>query len=129
LDFFKKQKLGKGGWQIKILWMSRHTPHQKQVEALRQQFGQDVVIEQEPRPFDDAQQIVKRFHDSGYDDMVIVAPLSVIAALCNEGINMLWSEAVKENSPKKVEFRGARAQGFRFVRFRRIKRLVLEFDD
>ena len=31
--------------------------------------------------------------------------------------------------PSKIEFRGARGQGFRFVRFRRIKRVALEFED
>lgn len=113
----------------KILWMSRHTPHRKQIEALRQMYGSDTIVEQESRPFDDARQIAKRFREGGYDDMVIVAPLSVIAVLCNEGIKMLWSEAVEENDPSKVEFRGARNQGFRFVRFRNIKRVALEFED
>jgi hypothetical protein len=61
--------------------------------------------------------------------MVIVALLSVIAVLCNEGIRMLWSEAIEENDPAKIEFRGARGQGYRFVRFRRIKRVDLEFED
>ncbi|MFH1233743.1 MAG: hypothetical protein V1649_03810 [Patescibacteria group bacterium] len=61
--------------------------------------------------------------------MVIVAPLSVIQVLCNEGIRMLWSEAVEENDAFKIEFRGARGQGYRFVRFRRIKRVALEFED
>lgn len=113
----------------KILWMSRHKPHQRQIEALREMFGKNTVVEQEPRPFDDARQIAKRYRNGGYDDMVIVAPLSVIQVLCTEGIKMLWSEAVEENDPSKIEFRGARGQGFRFVRFRRIKRVALEFED
>ena len=112
-----------------ILWVSRHTPHQRQLVALREMYGQDAVIEQELRPFDDARQIARRFREGGFDDMVIVAPLSVIQVLCNENIRMLWSEAVEENDPTKIEFRGARNQGYRFVRFRRIKRVVLEFED
>jgi hypothetical protein len=113
----------------KILWMSRHASHGRQIEALRQMYGQDAVIEQEAHPFDDARQIAKRFRDGHYDDMVIVAPLSVIEVLCREGIKMLWSEAVEENEPAKIEFRGARGQGYRFVRFRRIKRVAIEFED
>lgn len=113
----------------KILWMSRHEPHRRQIETLRNMFGGDTIVEQEPRPFDDARQIAKRYRDGGFDDMVIVAPLSVIQVLCNEGIRMLWSEAVEENDPAKIEFRGARGQGFRFIRFRRIKRVALEFED
>ena len=113
----------------KILWMSRHKPHRRQIETLQNMFGGDMVVEQESRPFDDARQIAKRYREGGYNDMVIVAPLSVIQVLCNEGIRMLWSEAVEENDPSKIEFRGARGQGFRFVRFRRIKRVALEFED
>lgn len=113
----------------RILWMSRHQPHHRQVEALRELYGKDAVVEQESRPFDDARQVARRFRDGHFDDMVIVAPLSVIQVLCTEGIRMLWSEAVEENDPERIEFRGARSQGYRFVRFRRIKRVALEFED
>ncbi len=113
----------------RILWMSRHQPHQHQVEALRELYGKDAVVEQESRPFDDAHQVARRFREGRFDDMVIVAPLSVIQVLCTEGIRMLWSEAVEENDPARIEFRGARNQGYRFVRFRRIKRVALEFED
>jgi len=113
----------------RILWMSRHKPHSRQIETLREMFGSETVVDQESRPFDDARQVAKRFRDGGYDDMVIVAPLSVIAVLCGEGIKPLWSEAAEENDPSKIEFRGARNQGYRFVRFRRIKRVALDFED
>lgn len=113
----------------KILWMSRHKPHPRQIETLREMFGKDTVVEQESRPFDDARVVARRYREGDFDDMVIVAPLSVIAVLCNEDIKMLWSEAVEENDPAKIEFSGARGQGYRFVRFRRIKRVALEFED
>ena len=109
--------------------MSRHKPQVQQLAALRDMFGPATEVDQEARPFDDARQIAKRFRRGGYDDMVIVAPLSVIAVLCRESIPMLWSEAVEENDPSKIEFRGARRQGFRFLRFRRIKRIAIEFED
>jgi len=92
-------------------------------------YGQDTVIDREVNAFDDARQIAEKFRNDGYDDMVIVAPLSVIQVLCNEGVKMLWSEATEENDPKRIEFYGARGQGFRFVRFRRIKRVIVEFED
>jgi hypothetical protein len=89
----------------------------------------DTIIELEARPFDDARLIARRFREGRFDDMVIVAPLSVIQVLCNEGIRMLWSKAVEENDQARVEFCGARGRGYRFVRFRRIKRVALEFED
>ena len=113
----------------KILWMSRHCPSESQKEGLRQMFGEDIRIDLEPRPFDDARQIAERYKNGGYDDMVVVAPLSVIAVLCTAGVKMLWSEAAEENDPKKIEFRGARGQGYRFVRYRRLRRIVMEFED
>src|SRR5271155_3726810 len=113
----------------KILWVSRHTPHRRQIETLRNTYGGDTVVEQESKPFYDARQIVKRFREGKYDEMVIGAPLSVIAVICTEDINPLYPEAVEENDPAKIELRGARGQGFRFVRFRRIKRVAIEFED
>ncbi len=113
----------------RVLWMSRHKPHVRQIEILQNMYGKDVFIEQETRPFDDARQIVYRYRKGGYDDMVVVAPLSVIAVLCKEGIKPLQPEVAEENDPAKIEFYGARGQGFRFVRFRRIKELKLEYED
>lgn len=114
---------------MKILWMSRHKPHPRQIEALREMYGNDIVVEQESRPFNDARVIARRFKKGGFDDMVVVAPLSVIAILCNEGVKMLKAEVVEESDPAKIEFRGAHGQGYRFVRFRRIKHVALEFED
>ncbi len=114
---------------MKILWMSRHTPTPRQLQALRERHGEDTVVEQESKPFDDARQIARRYRSGSYDDIVVVAPLSVIDVLCKEGIQPLWSEAAEENDPKKIEFRGARGQGYRFVRFRRIKCVRIEFED
>jgi hypothetical protein len=92
----------------KILWMSRHKLHPRQIETFRETYGKDVVLEQESRPFDDARVVARRFHEGGFDDMVIVAPLSVIAVLRNERLKMLNSEAIEKNDPVKIEFRGAR---------------------
>ena len=109
--------------------MSRHNPHPRQLDELRRMYGSGTVIEQEVHPFDDAHQIARRFREGDYGVMVVVAPLSVISVLCTEGVPMLWSVATEENDPAKVEFRGARGQGFRFVRFRRIKRVAVEYED
>lgn len=87
-----------------------------------------MAVDTDPRPFDDAGQIVKRFREGGYDDIAVVAPLSVIAVMCEMGVKPLWAQGTKESDPSKIEYRGAREQGFRFVCFKRISRveLVLE---
>lgn len=113
----------------RILWMSRHEPHEAQLAELRRLFGDDVVVEQESRPFDSAEAIARRYRSGRCDDLVVVAPLSVLDHLCRMGLKPLWAESVEENDPARVHFSGARGQGFRFVRFRRVKRLTLEFED
>ena len=42
---------------------------------------------------------------------------------------MLWLRVVEENDSAKIEFRGARGQGYRFVWFRHIKCVAIEFED
>jgi hypothetical protein len=44
----------------KILWMSRYAPLASQRVELARLFGDDVVVEQDRRPFDSAEQIVAR---------------------------------------------------------------------
>lgn len=46
---------------IKVLWVSRHRPTLSQLEALRERYGRDVVINLESRPFDDARWIASAF--------------------------------------------------------------------
>lgn len=112
-----------------VLWVSRHRPCERQMVELQVRFGADVEVVQDPNPFDTADDIVRRFRAGGFDDLVLVAPLSVIDHLCRRGLKPLWSEAVEENDPAKIDFRGARGQGYRFVRFRRVRRIVIEFED
>ncbi|MBI4193365.1 MAG: hypothetical protein HY536_01935 [Candidatus Colwellbacteria bacterium] len=109
--------------------MSRHQPAAAQVRALQKIFGDDVEVVVDPNPFDSADTIAQRFDQGGFDDLVVVAPLSVIDQLCKRNLKPLWSDSVEENNPRRIDFRGARGQGFRFVRFRRVKRIIMEFED
>ena len=113
---------------MKILWMSRHRPLSSQVVELKHHFGEGVVVEQDPRPFDNAEVVARRFKEGGFDDMVVVAPLSVIDHLCRMGLKPLWAEMIEETDPRKIEVR-ARNTGYRFSRFRRVKSVRLEFEE
>lgn len=113
---------------MRILWVSRHQPLPAQVAALYERFGVDTVVEQDARPFDSAEQIAARYRTSGYSDMVVVAPLSVIARLVDLGLRPLWCEmeVVGPEETCDVSYRGRR---YKFIRLRRIKMLRLEFED
>ena len=112
----------------RVLWVSRHTPHPVQLPALEQYLGDSVEITKLPG-FRSAEDIVQNFREGQYDDMVIVAPLSVIARVVDLGVRPLWSEAAEEPDRSRAHFQGGGGKWFRFVRFRRIKALHLEFED
>ncbi|MCD6193300.1 MAG: hypothetical protein J7L26_07500 [Candidatus Aminicenantes bacterium] len=112
----------------KILWISRHLIHPIQVSVLKRMFGKDVKIIQDPRPFDSTEEIVRRFKEGGYDDIVVVAPLSVIHKMVELGVRPLWAEAEQVEDPSKADW-NIKGRYYRFVRFRRIRQLRLEFED
>ncbi|MCX6704434.1 MAG: hypothetical protein NTZ07_03230 [Candidatus Woesebacteria bacterium] len=110
-----------------ILWVSRHKMHGVQMGALKRMFGADVKVTEDSRLFDSAETVVKRFREGAYDDIIVVAPYSVLARLMDLGLHPLWSEAEivdKEKSDWSVNNRY-----YRFTRFKRVKRFVLELED
>ena len=111
----------------KILWLSRHSILPSQVRELRRLFGDDAIIFQDPRPFDDARDIVKRFREGGYDEIVVVAPLSVIQRLTELGIRPLWAE-MKVCDPEEAETTVS-GRPYKFVKFKRIKAVKVEFEE
>ena len=109
----------------KIYWVSRHEPLPSQLRELERLFGK-VEILQDPRPFSSAEEIITRFQQSGADDMLVVAPLSVIAALVQRGIRPLWAE-MKQVPPENAEVE-VQGRHYRFACFKRIKDINIEFD-
>lgn len=111
----------------KILWLSRHSILPSQFKELKRIFGSDLEVFQDPRPFDDARDIVKRFREGGYDEIVAVAPLSVIQRLTELGIRPLWAE-MKVCDPEEAETTVS-GRPYKFVKFKRIKAIKVEFED
>jgi hypothetical protein len=122
----KNEKYEGGKKMKKILWMSRHPWLKSQEEELKRIFG-EVKIKQIPTPFMSAEKVVEIYKKGGYDEMVIVAPLSVIAKITEMGIKPLWAE-MEIVSKKEAEVEAA-GRYYRFVKFRRIKKVKMEFED
>lgn len=112
---------------MKVMWFSRHPALASQVAELKRIFGGDVEIVTDPEPFSTADDIIRRFRASGAIEMVVVAPLSVIGVICDRGLRPLWAE-MEVVSKKDAEVVAA-GRGYKFIRFRRVKRLVLEFEE
>jgi len=110
----------------KVLWMSRHSWLKSQEAELRRIFG-EVKLEQISTPFMSAEKVVEIYKKGGYDEMVIVAPLSVIAKITEMGIKPLWAEM--EIVPKEEAEVEAAGRYYRFKGFKRIKKVKMEFED
>ena len=108
----------------RILWMSRHKPLRSQIRELERLFG-DIEVVQDANPFSDAKDIVQRFREGGFDDIVVVAPLSVIKHLCLLGVHPLWAE-MELCSPEEAEVL-ASGRHYRFKEFKRIVKVEITF--
>ena len=98
-----------------------------QMPALRRMFGDDVQLTEQVGWLGNAEKIVEVYRCGGFDDLIIVAPLSVISRVVELGVHPLWSEAL-QCAPEKADW-VTNGRGYRFNQFRRIQRLALEFHD
>lgn len=121
----------------KILWVSKNEPLEPQILDLKKLFGDDIEITQDKNPFSDAADIVRRYKLGGYDEMVLIAPLSVCRVITDWGFKPLWSEMriAKPNEPSDIEVYGNREKrtgnkrNYIFIRFRRLEGINMEFSD
>lgn len=114
---------------MRVYWCSKHDPTPTQKRALS---ACEVV--KDPRPFSNAEQIIKRFKESRCDDIIVVAPLSVIRKMVELGIRPVWSE-MEETDPEHGEVyisshgNGPNGRWMRHKCFLRIKNVSIEFED
>jgi len=111
----------------KILWLSRHKPLVSQIKELKRIFGNDMILLIDNRAFSSAEEIKQRMQEFKVDDIVVVAPLSVIQRLTQLGIKPIWAE-MKLCSKEEAETQAGRRY-YKFVRFRRIKDIKIIFED
>jgi len=109
-----------------IYWLSRHKPLGSQLQELERLFGPCLLV-YDPNSFTDAQDIINRMKEWDADELAIVAPLSVIAKLTEAGVHPLWAEM--EVVPKEEAEAQTGGRYYRFVKFRRIKAVKLEFEE
>ncbi len=119
---------------VKILWLSRHEILPVQRRELQRIFG-EVKVDTDTNPFSDASDIIERKERGGYDEIVVVAPLSVIEQLVRRGVKPLWAE-MEEVSGKMFNLEtdvllesSSKTRHMRFRRFRRISAIKIEFED
>ncbi|HLD86135.1 MAG TPA: hypothetical protein VJA28_01645 [Patescibacteria group bacterium] len=111
----------------KILWLSRHSPLPIEVVELKRVFG-ELEVCQDVNPFASADEIIERVRRGGYDDVVVVAPLSVIDRLCRLGMKPLWADMEQLSTAHGADFT-YRGRHYRFVKFRRVVGVEVKYED
>ncbi len=114
---------------MKIAWYSRYPSTARQEAELKRLFGDDTELEHRGSPRN-GEQLARDFQHSGADECVIVAPLAVLEHVTSQGIRPLWSDMAEcdESHPEKdVHLPDGRC--FRFVEFRRLTTVELEYAD
>lgn len=114
--------------KTRIVWMSQHTPTKRQRAALTAIFPSHLLII-DHRSFDGADDIVARFRKANADEMVVVAPLTVVRELVKRGIRPIYAEMrqLKCDHPE-VEVR-ASGRCYKFLRFSRVTDVLLKLEE
>jgi hypothetical protein len=104
----------------KVLWSSQHQPLPSQRRALHQLLG-DVQIDHYQLAFYDAKELLRRYREGGYDDLVVDASVSFVERVLQLGIRPIWPEMVE--APRlRAEVKHT-TKGYNFARFWRWARL------
>ena len=112
----------------RVLWVSQHAMHGVQMGALRRMYGDDFELITDNRPFDSAEVIVRRLREGGYDDVIVVAPFSVLDRMCKLGLRPLWAEAEQVKNRHEADW-SMKGRHYRFKGFSRVVELRLELED
>ncbi len=83
----------------KILWLSRHHPDEGKMQELQRIMGEvDVTIDDRPFSPDGVNDIMARIQSGKFDEIVLVAPTSILDGLCRKGVFPLWPMMSHERS-------------------------------
>lgn len=91
------------------MWHSAHTPHTLEIAEMKKIFGNDVVVDMHgsgrgQRSYLSAKEIIKTFKDGHYDELFMIAPLSVIQAVLSLSVQPLKARVEQIQSPNGHDF-------------------------
>lgn len=116
----------------RVVWMSQHSPVPSQIAALEKLFPHHE-LHHDIRSFSGADEIIKRFRDIKGDELVVVAPLSVVREIVKRGVRPLYAEmrpATCGTADAEVTItKGKRQRCYKFVRFSRVHKLEFDLRD
>lgn len=120
----------------RVLWLSRHKPVPAQKEELRRLFGSDVLVIFDKRPFASPEEVKQRMRRVQADEIMIIAPLTVLRILTEQGIKPLYAQmkvSLKEVPDVTVRRTRERIENvvrsYDFIKFRRLVGVTLHFEE
>jgi len=127
---FKKSPRRGSCMAKKIWWFSRHKPMDFQIPILREKFGEDMVLVQssESEAYMTGDKIVECMHRERFDEIIMVAPLSVIEKVIERGLRPIKAEVVEVKDAHSATFIFNRRH-YKFIKFVRIVRIEIITED
>lgn len=108
---------------MRIRWFSRHVPLPAQIESLHQLWP-NFELTQDPKPFSSALDIKRRAEEAGADELIVVAPLSVMAELVKLGLRPIRAIMTETTSVEEAHTT-AGGRMYRFDGWERVLELRL----
>ncbi len=114
----------------KILWYSRHPMMEFQRPILQKLFGDDMVLEHVVGrdAYISAEKIAEMMRREKYDEIIMVAPLSVMAKVIELGIKPIKADVIEVKDEKEKTFTHS-GRHYKFIKFVRVVRLELVTED
>jgi hypothetical protein len=112
----------------RILWFSRHEPLPSQRAELDRLFpGNTLVVV--PDGFRNANDILRTYERLRGDDLVLIAPLTVVKHLVGHGVKPIWSDmrVVPADDPTAELYFNGRA--YKFAGFRRVTSVDVKYEE
>ena len=115
----------------KILWFSRHPPFDFQVSILKKIFGEDMILKKlvgDQNKYMSAEKFVAYMKEHGFDETVMVAPLSVMEKVIELGIKPIKAEVIEIKDSQEATF-SFNDRYYKFIKFVRVVRIELVTED
>jgi hypothetical protein len=114
----------------KVLWFSRHPMMEFQRPILKKLFGEDMMLEHliGRDAYMSAEKIVDYIRRNKFDEIIMVAPLSVMAKVIELGIYPIKADVVEVKDEKEKTFT-YNGRHYKFIKFVRVIRLELVTED
>ncbi len=104
-----------------ILWVSRHPPTPELMTKLSGIVGDEIIITRHEKSIDTHEDLVKKYREGGYDDIVVTLPLEMIGRICAAGVSPIKAVHKMSGCDPNNNMRT-----YEFLRFERIFSVSVE---